>query len=88
MNPSPHTQLATKAAILADMQLIIDPYIKWNNEQIKFVFTTNAKMSGRIDKPSYFPADKRHFMDYWQHKLIWEKREILCYFADMSDRSV
>jgi hypothetical protein len=88
MNPAPHTQLAIKAATLAGYTTLLDTYDKWNGEKIKFVFTTNPNLAHKIAKPSYFPNDKLKFMDYWKNKLIWEKREILCYFAGKSDLSV
>lgn len=88
MNTAPHPQLALKAATLADYTLLIETYKEWNKKHIKFVFTTNPNLSERITKPSYFPTDKLKFMDYWKNKLLWEKREILCFLSGKSDLSI
>lgn len=88
MNPAPHPQLAIKAALLADYTVLIDTYKKWHEGMIKFVFTTNSNLAHRIAKPTYFPDDKLKFLDYWTNKLIWEKRAILCYFANKSELSI
>lgn len=88
MNPAPHPQLAIKAALLADYTLLLDTYKGWNKKVTKFIFTTNPNIFHKISKPTYFPSDKLLFMDYWKNKLIWEKREILCFLAGKSDLSI
>jgi hypothetical protein len=88
MNPAPHTQLALKAALLADYTVLIDTYGQWNSKAIKFIFSTNPNLAHKIEKPTYFPGDKLKFMDYWENKLVWEKREILRYLAKKSDFSI
>ena len=70
------------------MPHIVETCIKWHKKEINFVFTTNPNLLERITKPTYFPSDKTDFLDYWKNKLIWEKREILCYFATIPDTIV
>lgn len=86
-NPATHPQLANAATKVAYMSHLIKSYTDWNDGKSKFIFTTNRSLSERVEKPTYFPQNATEFIKYWNEKLMWQKREVLLYLANLSKKT-